>query len=112
MELSVGQKQRLAIARALLKRSSVLLLDEATSAMDSVTEHQVKEAIRNVSKGRTVLVVAHRLCTIRHADNIVVLGKSDSVDGGAEIVEQGTHEQLTRAGGYYAEFAKYQRLYE
>ncbi len=98
--LSGGQRQRIAIARAILKDPPVLILDEATSALDAESERLVQEALANLMKGRTVLVIAHRLATVRGADRIIVL------DGG-EVRETGTHEELLRkAGGLYS------RLYE
>ena len=95
LKLSGGEKQRVAIARCLLKNPPVVLLDEATSALDTVTESSVQEALRVLSKNRTVLVIAHRLSTIRNADQIIVL------DGG-EVVERGTHHGLLEDGGHYA----------
>ena len=93
--LSVGQRQRLAIARALLKDPKVLLLDEPTSALDPAAEKAVQAALDNLSEGRTTLVVAHRLATVRRADSIAVLK-------GGKIVEQGSHEELVELGGVYA----------
>ncbi len=92
---SGGEKQRLAIARAVLRNPPVLVLDEATSALDTQTEQAVQEAIDTVSAGRTTITIAHRLSTIRDADEILVL------DHG-EIVERGTHEELLTLGGHYA----------
>ncbi|AWB34326.1 glucan ABC transporter ATP-binding protein/ permease [Orrella marina] len=94
--LSGGERQRLAIARVLLKNPPILLLDEATSALDAVTEASVQEAIERARQGRTTLVIAHRLATVRRADRIVVLD-----DG--EIVESGTFEELARAKGAFAQ---------
>ncbi|MFE1663843.1 ABC transporter ATP-binding protein [Microbacterium sp. P02] len=96
--LSGGEKQRIAIARVLLKDPPVLLLDEATSALDTVSERVVQEALDAAARGRTTLSVAHRLSTVIHADVIHV------VDGG-RIVESGTHAELIQAGGLYAELA-------
>jgi len=97
--LSGGQRQRIAIARALLKDPPILILDEATSALDTESERLVQEAIDRLMQDRTVLVIAHRLATVRHADRIVVL------DAG-RIVEQGTHDELFQAGRLY------RRLYD
>lgn len=99
--LSGGQKQRLAIARAILKNAPILLLDEATSALDAQSERLVQVALEHLMQGRTTLVIAHRLATIRDADKILVL------DGG-RVIDQGTHEQLVAKGGRYAELAKLQ----
>ncbi|MCB9994488.1 MAG: ATP-binding cassette domain-containing protein [Hyphomicrobiaceae bacterium] len=99
--LSGGQKQRIAIARALLKDAPILLLDEATSALDAQSERLVQLALERLMEGRTTLVIAHRLATIRDADRILVL------DGGALIAE-GTHAELMKQGGRYAELAKLQ----
>ena len=99
--LSGGQKQRLAIARAILKNAPILLLDEATSALDARSEQLVQVALEHLMAGRTTLVIAHRLATIRDADTILVL------DGG-RIIDQGTHDELVAKGGRYAELAKLQ----
>lgn len=94
-QLSGGQRQRVAIARAILTDTPILVLDEATSALDSESEALVQEALENLMRGRTSIVVAHRLSTVAALDRIVVLA-----DG--EIVEDGTHAQLVEAGGEYA----------
>jgi ATP-binding cassette subfamily C protein CydCD len=94
--LSGGQRQRLAIARALLKDAPVLILDEATSHLDAESERQVREALQELMRGRTTLVIAHRLSTVRDADRIVV------IDNGT-VVEQGRHDTLLAAGGLYAQ---------
>ncbi len=99
--LSGGERQRIAIARALLKDAPVLLLDEATSALDAASETLVQSALETLMKGRTTLVIAHRLATIVNADRILV------VEAGC-IVEEGTHASLLAAGGLYARLARLQ----
>jgi ATP-binding cassette subfamily B protein len=102
LKLSGGEKQRVAIARTILKGPPILLLDEATSALDSFTEREIQSALDRVVKGRTTLVIAHRLSTIVNADEILVL------DAG-EIVERGKHDDLLARGGVYAAMWNRQR---
>jgi ABC-type transport system involved in Fe-S cluster assembly fused permease/ATPase subunit len=102
LKLSGGEKQRVAIARTILKSPPILMLDEATSALDSHTEKEIQDALELVAQNRTSLVIAHRLSTVVHADNIIVL------DHG-EIVEQGTHLELLAKGGLYASLWARQR---
>jgi ATP-binding cassette subfamily B protein len=103
--LSGGQKQRAAIARAILRRPSILILDDSLSAVDSETEARIQERLRDVVHRRTTLLIAHRLSSLRDADEIVVL------DGG-RIVERGTHAELVALGGLYAAMWDRQRLEE
>ncbi|WP_076862170.1 ABC transporter transmembrane domain-containing protein [Bradyrhizobium mercantei] len=99
--LSGGQRQRIAIARAILRDAPLLLLDEATSALDSESEAVVQAALQGLMKGRTTLVIAHRLATVLSCDRILVMDRG-------KIVEQGTHEELSSAGGLYARLARLQ----
>ncbi len=101
IKLSGGQRQRVAIARVFLKNPKLLILDEATSALDNVTEMQIQHSLAELSLGRTVIVVAHRLSTVKNADEIVVID-------GRGIVERGTHEQLLALGGEYSTLYSYQ----
>ena len=101
VKLSGGQKQRISIARAFLKNPPILILDEATSALDNATEMMIQKSLEQLSKNRTSIIVAHRLSTIKNADEIVVI-----TDDG--IKEQGTHQQLLDKGGIYAELYAYQ----
>jgi ATP-binding cassette, subfamily B, heavy metal transporter len=94
LKLSGGEKQRVSIARTILKGPAILILDEATSALDSFTEHQIQEALKKVSENRTTLVIAHRLSTVVDADEIIVLDKG-------KVAERGTHEKLLRKQGIY-----------
>lgn len=101
VKLSGGQKQRISIARAFLKNPPILVLDEATSALDNMTEMQVQASLTELSKGRTTIVVAHRLSTVKNADEILVVQEG-------LITERGTHEELLALGGVYAELYQYQ----
>ncbi|MNN64973.1 Lipid A export ATP-binding/permease protein MsbA [compost metagenome] len=95
VKLSGGQKQRLSIARMFLKNPPILILDEATSALDTETEAAIQLALSQLAKGRTTLVIAHRLATIKDADRIVVVAEQG-------ILEEGTHHELLEVGGAYS----------
>ena len=99
MKLSGGQQQRIAIARAILKDAPIVIFDEATSYSDIENEHKIQLALQSLLKGKTTIMIAHHLHTIRNADNIVVF------DAG-QIVEQGRHEDLVAAGGIYSHMWK------
>jgi len=101
VKLSGGERQRVAIARAMLKDSPILMLDEATSSLDSVSEHYIQDAFKELMKDKTVIVVAHRLSTIQKMDRIIVLDRG-------RIVEQGTHKELLEKGGMYANLWNHQ----
>ncbi len=101
VKLSVGEKQRVSIARALLKDAPILILDEATASVDTATEKLIQEALEHLMKGRTSFVIAHRLSTIRNANQILVLRQG-------EIIERGTHDELLIKDGLYARLARIQ----
>jgi len=101
VRLSGGQKQRLSIARVFLKNPPILILDEATSALDNTTEILIQQALDELSKGRTTIVVAHRLSTIKRADEIAVINEG-------KILEQGNHEELLAREGMYADLYRLQ----
>ena len=95
--LSGGEKQRISIARAILKNAPIIILDEATASIDPENEHLIQSAISELTRGRTIITIAHRLATIRNADQILVIA-----DG--RIVQSGTHGELMEAGGLYRDF--------
>lgn len=101
VKLSGGQRQRVAIARMFLKNPPILILDEATSALDSETEQVIQESLNSLANGRTTLIIAHRLATIKYADRIIVVSPQG-------ILEQGTHDQLLASGGHYADLYRAQ----
>jgi subfamily B ATP-binding cassette protein MsbA len=105
VRLSGGQRQRLAVARALYKDPPILILDEATSALDAEAEGIVQRALENLMEGRTSLVIAHRLATVRNADIIAVMEEG-------RVVERGTHTELLGGGGVYARLANLQGITE
>ena len=104
VKLSVGEKQRISIARALLKDAPILILDEATASVDTVTEKLIQEALERLMEGRTSFVIAHRLSTIRHASQILVLKSG-------KVVEQGDHDELVARGGVYARLTQIQNTF-
>jgi subfamily B ATP-binding cassette protein MsbA len=102
-KLSGGEKQRITIARSVFKNPPILILDEATSSLDTVSERQVQDALNKLMQNRTSIVIAHRLSTVQHADEIIVL------DAG-EIKERGTHVQLIERGGLYSKLVSMQQV--
>ncbi|KAI7243813.1 hypothetical protein KC345_g12161 [Hortaea werneckii] len=101
MGLSGGQKQRIAIARALLKNPRILILDDATSAVDMETEHEIQAGFQEVMRGRTTLIIAHRISSLRHADQIIVMNEG-------KMVQQGTHKELIEVPGPYRDVYRIQ----
>ena len=101
LKLSGGERQRVAIARAVIKDAPIILLDEATAALDAESEQHVQQALAELCKGRTTIVIAHRLATIMHADRILVIEAGN-------VVEQGRHDELLRKAGRYASFYRLQ----
>ena len=99
--MSGGEKQRISIARAIVKKSSIILLDEATSSLDSETESKIQDALNILTKNKTTIVIAHRLSTIAQMDRLLVLDKG-------QIVEQGTHSELIAYNGIYAKLWAHQ----
>lgn len=104
IQLSGGQKQRISIARIFLKNPKIIILDEATSALDTITEEKIQGSFDRLSEGRTTIIIAHRLATVRNADEIVLIDKG-------RIMEQGTHKELIDKSGYYAALYNTQKLF-
>jgi len=101
MGLSGGQKQRIAIARALLKNPKILILDDATSAVDMETEQEIQAGFQEVMRGRTTFIIAHRISSLRHADEILVLDEG-------RVAQRGTHDELTQIPGPYQDVYRIQ----
>ncbi len=101
VRLSGGEKQRIAIARAILKNPTIVILDEPTSALDSLTEKKVQEGLHELARGRTTLIIAHRLSTVRHADSIVVLEQG-------RVIGQGNHDELMQTCPTYQQMVNLQ----
>ena len=97
--LSGGEKQRISIARAILKNAPIIILDEATASIDPENEHLIQSAISELTRGRTIITIAHRLATIRNADQILVVEEG-------RIAEKGTHDELIRENGLYRRFTE------
>jgi subfamily B ATP-binding cassette protein MsbA len=102
LRLSAGERQRIVLARAFLRKPQILVLDEATNALDSLSEHRIRLALKKFGEDSTVVLIAHRMSTVEHADQIVVM------DGG-RIVERGTYEELLRRGGTFTELSRMQQ---
>ena len=107
--VSGGEKQRIAIARAIIKDPKILLLDEATSALDAESEHLVQEALDHLMVGRTTVIVAHRLSTVRNADQILVVHRGRVVERGVSNKQRTAHQELLRNGGIYSEMVRLSR---
>jgi ATP-binding cassette subfamily B protein len=103
--LSGGQKQRTAIARAVLRGAPILILDDALSSVDTLTEDRILQGLSGMFHGRTVILISHRVSTVRHADEILVLEHG-------RVVERGSHSELVGAGGYYSDLVARQTLEE
>ena len=101
IRLSMGEKQRITLARALLKDPPIIILDEATASVDVETERCIQNALENLVRGRTTLIIAHRLSTIRNADQILFME-------GGELIEKGNHQELLSLNGRYSKFCEYQ----
>lgn len=105
LTLSGGQKQRTSLARALARKPRILILDDSLSSVDTETEERILRGLRDVIRGRTTILVAHRISTVKDADQIIVLR-------GGRITERGTHDELLALGGYYADLYQKQLLEE